>query len=169
MGAFRSSGEIKRKCKFCSNQFTVHRHWQVFCSDICKNRYNRQAKDTCFFCGVNGYHKHHIEPCSRRGTRFLKSVEWVYCCSECNSKIADRYFANLSDCFDHLIDEYVKKYKLNIAVVEWDEEEIQELGPRLRQSIKKHLAERHRAEQRVYWLKNMKLSYESSYSDMEDL
>jgi hypothetical protein len=63
-------------------------------------------------------------------------------------------FYDFSQRIEYLINKYNKKYYLMRGAVEWDIEEIEELGSSLRKRIKKKLAMRRIAEERVVYLRH---------------
>jgi hypothetical protein len=119
-------------------------------------RFNKRYQQICFFCGLRGNHKHHVDPRAASGKDYFQGIEYVYSCNECNSAINDNIFYYIHEEVEFLIDYYEDKYKLNKPVVEWSDEEINELGVELKQRIKKHLALRRKNEDRWLYLKSLR-------------
>lgn len=115
-------------------------------------RFNKRHRETCFYCGVYGNHKDHINPKSYSGKDWFLGVEYVYACNECNATLNNKIL-DLPNRILFLIEKYTFKYRLETAAIAWDEDEVGELGPSLRKRIKRGLAIRRRAEERVIYLR----------------
>jgi len=149
------------KCRECDTEFDISRDWQVFCSSKCKLAYNRKYKDTCFYCGERGTQKDHVHPfCARPEHTRKFSQEYVYACGQCNSNLGGQLFEYTIDRIQFLIDKYKKKYKLTAPAVEWEEDELEEMGPAMRKSIKAHMKNRRKQEDRVIFLELRKREIE---------
>lgn len=147
----------RRKCKECKKLYQVIRDWQLFCSVKCRQAFNRRFRNICFYCGERGNHKHHVNPSAYSGKYYFQNVEYVYCCQECNNALSDLYFSTIMDSIDHIVSCYIARYELDKPKVQWDEDEIENLGFGLRGRIRKMLAIRHKAEERVVYLNAMKV------------
>ena len=143
-----------RNCKECKDFFKVNREWQIFCSTKCRLRFNKRNNENCFYCGIytKNLHREHIKPASASCCRKF-SVEYIFACRECNVTLGALNFENITNKFDVLISRYITKYKLTTSVIEWGEDEIQELGRSLKQRIINRLSKRRKAEERVLYLK----------------
>lgn len=119
-------------------------------------RFNKRHREICFYCGIRGNHRHHVDPRSASGKNYFYGVEYVYSCPECNNAISDNLFDFIHEEVEFLIRIYTKKYHLITHVKEWDEDEIKELGPNLKQIIRKKLALRRKNEDRVYYLQGVR-------------
>lgn len=156
-----SSG-LYRECRNCEKRFEISREWQVFCCNRCRKEWNYVEAGFCFYCGEPGdIQRDHVHPVAGRGDRkrtFL-GQEIVFSCRECNAALGAQMFDGIELRVKWLIGKYKSKYKLNEGVVAWNDEEIGELGPLLRQRVKKLIAVRQRAERRVLYM-------EAVYSEM---
>ena len=143
-----------RACRSCDRRYTVSKDWQLFCSDACRRHWNYNERGYCFYCGEPGDERDHPHPVAARGDhkRIFDGREIVFSCRECNASLSDELFETIELRVKYLIVKYKKKYKLNVGAVVWGEDELNELGPGLRQRIKKSLAQRHLAERRVAYL-----------------
>jgi hypothetical protein len=56
---------------------------------------------------------------------------------------------------DYLIKKYVVKYKLNKNIIQWSDDELEELGFKLKQKIKKQVAQRQKNEDRYLYLRSV--------------
>lgn len=94
----------------------------------------------------------HIHPVCARGTkRMFNGQETVIACVECNSTLGGNMFPSIEERLRWLMDRYTDKYKLGNGAINWDEDEVDELGPGLRRFVRKAVAERQRAERRVQY------------------
>lgn len=145
-----------KNCRHCTKRFEVSRDWQLFCGDLCRQRWNYIEDGFCFYCGqASRISRDHIHPvCARtENKRKFAGQETVYSCSECNSTLGGKVFGDIIHRVQWLMECYYEKYKLNKGAVGWDDEELEELGPSLRQKIKHMLKERQGAERRVSYLR----------------
>lgn len=135
--------------------FDVARDWQVFCGNACKAGWHKE-NDHCFYCGdyyaIGRDHVHSVA--ARGGRRVFMGQETVRCCASCNSALGDRLL-EVEERIQFLIHYYTTKYKLRNTMVEWGDDEIEELGPKLKQRIKKMMAIRKRGEEQVMYLHNL--------------
>ncbi len=141
----------RRKCRNCGEGFAVTREWQLFCGTTCRQKWNYINSTHCFYCGESAGSRDHIHPIAARGhlIRKFDGHETVRACGQCNSILGANVFTAIEFRLRWLLDQYIKKYKLNKGAVEWEEFEVSELGPTLRSHIRKALADRHKAERRV--------------------
>jgi hypothetical protein len=157
---------LKKRCRECTEVYAVTRDWQLFCSDKCRLRFNRRQHGTCFYCGQFGAHRHHVNPRAYSGKQWFKGVECVFCCTECNVALADRFFSDTVGAITFLVDLYVKRYALDESVVRWDDDEVEELGRVLRSYVKKKLEDRRKAEERAVYLQAMRFYLASDYDEL---
>lgn len=145
------------KCKECEKVFKQRREWQVFCCNACKAKYNRKFKESCFYCGIPGNHRDHVHPVKARGgARRYAYQGLVFACQECNVLLGSKEFVTIEERVDYLVDKIAQRYGLHKPATSWTEEEVNELGPSLRSAIKRGLADRHEAEERVIYLRKVK-------------
>jgi hypothetical protein len=120
----------------------------VFCSDKCRIRYNSENRN-CFYCGVRGTARDHIYPVAERsGFRRFGGQETVRVCTECNGLLGSRFFESITERCQYVADHLFAKYNLGKTAVDWQDWEIEELGPLLQRRIKKALALRAKREMR---------------------
>ena len=145
-----------RQCRYCRESFVVSREWQIFCSDRCRFKSNREEK-FCFYCGDRATTRDHIYPASLRWAhkRAFDGVEVVLACRECNATLSNNVFAHPAERHDYIASAYRIKYKLLSGFPCWNEKEVMELGPSLRRRIRKSMALRRVAEERVYFACHM--------------
>ena len=154
--------KVVRRCRECREEFTVSRQWQVFCRTRCRVSWNARWKETCFYCGsmANPAHREHITPHMFQGRttkRYWSGVEYVIACSSCNHLLGSHMMEDMTDRVDHLVLAYTRRHKLHVGKVQWDQDELQELGRGLRARIKKALAERRAAEEKIIYLRHLRM------------
>lgn len=139
-----------RSCLYCEERFELTNHRRLFCSDRCKTRHHREERMTCFYCGDIAVGKDHVFPVMfDPAGRKWEGRDTVQACKECNSILSHVRPDSVEGRVIHLRDRLVSKYKLDQLLPEWDDDELEELGPALRQRIKGKIHERERAKQRV--------------------
>ncbi len=95
----------------------------------------------CFYCGDPAEGLDHVPPISmidnmpyeKRKRDKIPAVT-LACCSECNSALSSRRLQTVDDRLLFLESYYDAKFKKQNAM--WSEEEIEELGPSLQQSVR---------------------------------
>lgn len=143
----------KRKCHYCHHLYTATRAWQLFCGEVCKNKWHYENHTICFYCGDVGYHRDHIEPVSIVGFCKYKGVETARACVEDNLILRDNSFPTIEERLEYLILKIIDKYDLGAPISKWNDEELDELGPNLRAHIDKRTAERfHHSKRLLYML-----------------
>jgi hypothetical protein len=144
---------INRDCLFCGDRFEYKLQRKVFCSDICRVRYNREENLRCFYCGDLADTRDHVYPHSLQGGAKFEGVETVNACRECNSMLGVKASIWIEERFTYLIDKTVRKYQLNKLIPEWSDAELNGLGKSLRQRIAGKIKQRQRALERVMHMK----------------
>lgn len=121
---------INRDCLFCAGRFTAKLERRLFCSDICRVRYNREERLKCFYCGDLASDREHVTPHSatNAGGHKFNGKETVNCCSECNTLLGTVYPYDLQARINYLYEKIIKKYQLDVLIPEWADEEFEELG-----------------------------------------
>lgn len=156
------------RCFYCAEKFSPTSEWQVFCSNKCKDHWNKENFDSCFYCGDIATDRDHILPASSRGpVRRFSGQETVRACRECNVVLGPKIFLSIFDRIDYLIRTYRKRYKLNKPTVHWDEDELEEIGHTLASKIKKDISKRERGENKIVFLRARKLEL-VSFDDEDD-
>lgn len=95
----------------------------------------------CFYCGDPADTMDHQPPISRiNGYRQLGLMHEFYvkvpCCRECNSLLGNTLTEDLIERDLLAKEKITKKYKRDLALPLWDENEVNELGRNLREGIK---------------------------------
>jgi hypothetical protein len=134
----------RKECRECSALFVPTRHWQVFCGNKCKLRFNRKNKDHCAYCGcgLNGKNRHrdHLYAVSMRGTkRYFEGQEYLYTCAQCNIALGAYPECDFESRLLFLYQYYSEK--IPSSFVDWTDKEIGELGQSLRQYISKFVSQ----------------------------
>lgn len=78
--------------------------------------------------------------------------ETIKCCTRCNSALGGRLL-EIEDRIAFLIKYYTIRHKLDTPIVQWDEEELNDLGRNLKQKIKKLIELRKRGEAKIMYLR----------------
>lgn len=136
---------VSRNCHNCGTRFTTNSNRRLFCSDKCKIRYHREHSLTCFYCGDLADSKDHVFPQAHGGA----SGETVISCRDCNFRMGALGSLSVDQRICHLIESLERKHQLNKPIPEWDDEELEELGPSLRLRIKAAVHQRQNALERV--------------------
>lgn len=107
-------------CVFCNKQFQRNTYGEQFCSTICEERFTvtlGEEEDRCRYCNDTF------------------AVEDTVC-AECYCFLIHCSSLEFDMQLEYLIQKYIKKYKLNEGVRQWDVEELAELCGSLHQTIK---------------------------------
>src|SRR5690348_17255126 len=116
---------VYRNCLFCDNRFAAKLERRLFCSDVCRVRYNREERLRCFYCGELATTRDHIFPQRFRAVKGFEGQETVNCCRECNSLMGPSEPLSAENRIRVLLAALVRKYKLDRPVPEWEDEEIE--------------------------------------------
>jgi len=129
------------ECKYCAATFSTKNGRRIFCSDKCKVAYNREHNLTCFYCGDLATSRDHVTPHSTTGlkNRAWSGIDYVMCCTECNSILGDNEPYSMVRRIDFLIEKFTKRHKLNKPRVQWDEDELADVSKSMAQSIRAHM------------------------------
>lgn len=125
--------KISRKisCLECNAPFIPSAGRRVFCSDRCRDTFERFDADRCFYCGEPGTTAEHITP---QSVSFVG--ETVRACHQCNSICQDLYPYNLIKRMEFLRSRLRKKNKLHRSYIFWSDEELLEMSDQMRRKIK---------------------------------
>ena len=125
-------------CGYCAKTFTAKMQRRVFCSDRCRTRYNRENVLTCWYCGDMADTRDHVTPHSTTGfkKRSWSNLDYVMCCKECNHILGSNFPYDMLGRIEYLIQKFTRKHKLNKEVIQWDEEELDEVGHNLSSYIR---------------------------------
>ena len=136
---------------YCEQEFMLSKARRLFCSDKCKTRFGKEHT-SCFYCGELGETRDHVIPHSlteNAGSKRQWSVDWVYCCSECNTLLGNYLGGSFYDRVLHLHDKFKRRKKLNKAHVEWDEDDLEDMSSDMRNWIIKEQDKRKIDERRL--------------------
>ena len=159
----------RRKCYYCAEKFNATVQWQLFCGNVCKERWNRENFDCCFYCGDIATERDHILPVAiRGGPRLFQNQETVRSCRECNSLLGSTKLSSVAERYDWLIRKYEKRYALDKPIPKWDVDELMEMGRNLRTSILEAQLKRERGEHKMVWLQVKKLELAKMLSDDDE-
>ena len=94
----------------------------------------------CHYCGAPANTKDHIIPISYlRNGRPLSCAsvgDTVDCCAECNSLLGAKALFSIEERANEIAECLTRRYKKELNAPVWTDEEINELGPSLQNSIK---------------------------------
>ena len=93
--------------------------------------------DTCTYCGDAATDRDHLIPQSHSATgvsSFARHL-WVWACGECNILLSDRPLFTVEERGAFLLNRIPERYEKLLNSPVWDDDEIDELGPSLRNTI----------------------------------
>jgi len=108
----------------------------------------------CVYCGEPADTRDHVPPLSRvsdyeslglRTEIYLK----VPCCQECNTLAGNELQDSITERVEFIKGRIARKYLYRASLVEWDEDELDELGPVLRSKVVSGSKRIKRAQDRV--------------------
>jgi len=108
----------------------------------------------CFYCGMPADSRDHCPPVSRisdyealglLNERYLL----VRCCRSCNNLLGATLQESLLDRAEELKDILTEKHRAALKAPDWDEEELMELGPRLRSSVRASIRKKNQIQRRI--------------------
>lgn len=163
--------EVKRReCKLCNKRFEITRYWKIFCSPDCRSIHHNTNRHLCFYCDGIATESDHVWPTAARkelrpraiqsyGPRVRQTgggktvaQETVPCCTECNHILRGTADATFDDRITRLLMAFAMKHDLLSSPIEWEPNELVELGPNLRQHVKAGLAKRRQSERRLVYM-----------------
>jgi len=111
----------------------------------------------CVYCGDPSTQKEHVLPQSKTWMFQGDYVSWILpTCQECNNIAGGNLFKTFGDKTKYIHIHLRKKYRIALNC-DWTPEELDELGPSLRETIEKDLEIKKWLERRLKWsLKSMK-------------
>lgn len=124
----------KRKCFYCEKEIEKKREDQFFCSPQCKEALYKE-NNFCTYCG--------LKP---------KSTNPYPICKECHSLVEFSEKGFIAENARMLLATYQEKYKKDLEMIDWDEEEFQDMGQNMKGKIKFALKKKYKAEGRISWL-----------------
>lgn len=119
-------------------------------SDHRKDRYKKAPSERhergyrlCVYCGQPADTLDHCPPLSRIDDYESLGLQrelylTIASCNQCNRMASDSLQDNIFERIDHVKDRLSKKLKRHLKRVEWDDEEIEELGPNLTSAVLAH-------------------------------
>ena len=112
----------------------------------------------CAYCGEHAEHQEHLVPYSflvRGNSANSQQDNWwtwiLPACAQCNLIAQDQVFPSASAKRSYIRDRLRAKYSEAFVQGEWSDEEIEELGPSLRQFVVASQAQNDTARQRVQY------------------
>lgn len=150
-----------RTCIWCYQPLGGRRQGR-FCSLSCES--DSYAADRCEYCGEPAQARDHVVPRAFRymmeGTRELQAMlavmpNTVPSCHQCNSIAGADVFQSLAEKREHIQARLREKYWKVLYMPKWDDDEIEELDGRLRQSIAAAEAQRRIVATRISWPGNL--------------
>jgi hypothetical protein len=96
----------------------------------------------CFYCGDNANEivRDHVRPvCVSKTFRDYDPRDVVDCCTECNSVLGDNFIFTLEERAAFIYNFYCRKHENLLQVADWSDEELSEMGHRMRSTIEASL------------------------------
>ena len=143
----------KTKCLYCTNEIENNKDWVVFCSSKCEHAFHRENKEFCYYCGL---------PPQIQG----RSKEIIQACKECHSILINFFSCCAAGEAKILLNRYQEKYKKLLNLIDWNEEELQDMGKNMRTKIKSSLYQKYTAEARISWLQYSSRMHSCSLGDL---
>ena len=147
-------------CPTCLTRFHPIRAWQKFCTDQCRKnaaKESRAAEYVCTYCGLLGETIDHVPPKSIRNRLVELDLanpqhfREVRSCRECNSIIGARPPWTVSARRRELHKILKRRYAKYLEMPNWTEEEIEELGPGMQESVREGLVVKALTQARIAW------------------
>jgi len=107
------------------------------------------SSDVCTYCGALATDRDHVVPVAYQGVRYFTSSNWVWACSECNSFLVDQMLVTVQDRAAFLAERLAKRYRRVINMPHWTQEELSELGDRMRMEVQRGLKMKRLVAQRI--------------------
>lgn len=90
----------------------------------------------CTYCGAaDGNNRDHVVPAAYAQNAKHFHTETVPACHECNTLLGSRLFVTIPTRAAYLLGAYERRYKKLLSTPAWTDEELNDLGPSLRDSI----------------------------------
>lgn len=108
----------------------------------------------CFYCGSDADSLDHVIPWSFYSNKRRKNAGKapgfrVGACRECNGLLGSSFYPSMFDRCKSVNSKLRAKYKKLFKTPEWDEEELQEVSAKLRQSIRATLTKKREISKRL--------------------
>lgn len=115
-------------------------NYQNLYSLVSGERSSNNLYPLCVYCGSPADTRDHVPPITRVNdyrSIGLKNEQYllVPCCKSCNSYLNDSLQDNIFDRIEHLKDILASKFSKQLKEVEWDDDELEELGDNLRSFV----------------------------------
>ena len=109
----------------------------------------------CTYCGIpSDLQRDHVIPTSYLRIKRRYAGDWlVPACGECNRMLGSHLIFNVPDRAAWVMVAYQHKYRKVLTTVLWDDDELDEMSPRMRKNIKARLKARAEMERRLDHLK----------------
>lgn len=119
----------------------------------------------CFYCGDPASDREHVYPKSVFGERGFK----VWSCGECNGIAGKKVFETIEEKGVYIRTRLQKKYKKLYTYPDWDEDELSELGPRLRKQVKAWMEAKKWIRRRLRWHTSVSVMRAVKYLEDRDI
>lgn len=96
----------------------------------------------CVYCGWDADSLDHLLPRTWTGEAARAFAPKVPACRDCNIRINDAFAPTLAERRQIVWDSLSRKYKKLLRVASWSDDELEELGPRLRSELEAREARR---------------------------
>lgn len=146
-----------RTCVWCYSTLGGRRSGRFCCTDC---QAAAETSLTCEYCGEPAQARDHVVPRAFRysmdGTRELQILlarmpDTVPSCHECNSIAGSDVFQSLDEKRQHIQKRLSEKYQRLLCYPAWDDDEIADMGPRMRQWLAGSEAARRITQIRISW------------------
>lgn len=123
-----------------------------------------EATEACTYCGMPADTRDHVIPRAARGAVapdvLLRVPDTVPCCRECNSLAGDRIVCeSVAEKREEIQFLLRLRYRRLLALPDWGSEELAELGPAMRRSVRARLRERDTVLERLAWPYHLSMKY----------
>ena len=123
--------------------------------------------DFCIYCGGPKECLDHVFPVSiasglklsAQGVKkvLFQGLNVIPCCNSCNLIAGDRHLTKILDKRHYIQKKLKQNYYKKLRTVNWDDDEIQELGKNMKEHVKKMINDRVNIENRILWPKFSKI------------
>lgn len=100
----------------------------------------------CIYCGNDATCKDHLLPLLWTGRDYRRLTPTVPACNECNVLLSDKVIPTIMDRAQYLAEKYRLRYKKLLAMPEWTDKDLEELGYHLQSNIRAAEYKRRRIE-----------------------
>lgn len=111
------------------------------------------TKYTCAYCGAYADTVDHVVPVSVAAYAYIsrsKRIK-VSCCRECNSIGGNMYFRSIGAKRRYIQEQLKRRYSKYLNLPNWTEQQLEQLGWTMRQSIEQAIRLRELIKERINW------------------